>query len=352
LNGKSDKRKAINFSREHHIDWLRTLSILSLIPFHVFAYHAQTRFALKTGTVDPLINYLYYFLEQWRLCLLFFISGYCSVIYLKKYSPQKYIKNKVKRILVPLFLGSIIIIPPQVYLEKIRFGLFQGSFIDFIPHIFSGIYPQGNSSWGHLWFLFYLFVYMFVFFSFYQQILKIKFRLVFLLFPLLIEVFMRPYSPSFPNFITDYANVLVFGFYFYLGLKYKETRLDILTNKFSKELILILSFLLIMTPLLYEMSYYDSFKGLRTLLIVLILPVVTKKSLSFNNRFLEYFKLRNYAIYIIHHTVIIIIAERFLNLNPYIFAILVTLTSLIATLITVEIFKSFKPTRYIIGMQK
>jgi peptidoglycan/LPS O-acetylase OafA/YrhL len=39
---------------------------------------------------------------------------------------------------------------------------FEGSYIAFYPHIFDGTYPQGNFSWHHLWFVAYLLVYSLV----------------------------------------------------------------------------------------------------------------------------------------------------------------------------------------------
>ena len=36
---------------------------------------------------------------------------------------------------------------------------FHGSYLDFYPHYFEGVYPSGNFSWHHLWFLAYLLVF-------------------------------------------------------------------------------------------------------------------------------------------------------------------------------------------------
>jgi hypothetical protein len=55
-----------------------------------------------------------------------------------------------------------VIVPPQVYFERRQQGEFEGSFLDFYPHFFDGVYPEGNFSWHHLWFLAYVLVLTFV----------------------------------------------------------------------------------------------------------------------------------------------------------------------------------------------
>ena len=53
----------------------------------------------------------------------------------------------------------LVIVPPQVYLERLYRGQFAGSFLDWLPQAFSGgAYPDGNLSWHHLWFLAYVLV--------------------------------------------------------------------------------------------------------------------------------------------------------------------------------------------------
>ena len=51
-----------------------------------------------------------------------------------------------------------VIVPPQVYLERLYRGQFTGSFLQWLPHAFDGVYPTGNLSWHHLWFVVYVLV--------------------------------------------------------------------------------------------------------------------------------------------------------------------------------------------------
>ncbi len=57
----------------------------------------------------------------------------------------------------------LVIVPPQVYIEKLSSGLITGSYFDFWPsHAFIGKYPEGNLSWHHLWFIPYLLLFSLV----------------------------------------------------------------------------------------------------------------------------------------------------------------------------------------------
>jgi hypothetical protein len=61
--------------------------------------------------------------------------------------------------MIPLLFGMLVIVPPQIYLERVNQG-FTGTYWQFYPSIFEGRpYPEGNTSWHHLWFILYLFIY-------------------------------------------------------------------------------------------------------------------------------------------------------------------------------------------------
>src|SRR5699024_7100952 len=73
--------------------------------------------------------------------------------------PRAFVIERVRHILLPLVGGVLLLVPPQVYLERRLSGRFTGSFLEFYPHFFDGLYPRGNFAWHHLWFLGYLFVF-------------------------------------------------------------------------------------------------------------------------------------------------------------------------------------------------
>jgi len=91
--------------------------------------------------------------------LLFFISGTVSYYMLQRRSGWQFVMLRLRRLLVPVLFGMLVLVPPQVYVERLTQG-YAGSFWQFYPSIFtSGPYPAGNLSWHHLWFIVYLFWY-------------------------------------------------------------------------------------------------------------------------------------------------------------------------------------------------
>lgn len=142
--------------RQYFIDWLRILLILSVFLFHIGMFFNTWGWHVKNPTQygGVLINVMD-FLHQWRMPLLFLISGAGTYYALGKRSPKKYLGERFKRLMIPFFAGIFILVPVQVYLEKAdQFS----SLLSFYPQMFDGVYPGGNFSWHHLWFILYLFV--------------------------------------------------------------------------------------------------------------------------------------------------------------------------------------------------
>ena len=95
----------------------------------------------------------------WVMPIIMLLAGVSAWYSLQRRGNGEYVRERVVRVLFPLVVGTLTLVPPQVYLERRLRGQFQGSFIEFYPHFFQGIYPDGNLSWHHLWFLAHLFLY-------------------------------------------------------------------------------------------------------------------------------------------------------------------------------------------------
>lgn len=98
------------------------------------------------------------FLLRWRIALVFIVSGAALMLALQVRKPVAILKERCHRLLIPLAFGMLVIVPPQVYLERLQRGQFKGSYLDFLPHLADGFYPAGNLSWHHLWFIPYVMV--------------------------------------------------------------------------------------------------------------------------------------------------------------------------------------------------
>jgi hypothetical protein len=146
-------------SRRADLDWLRVLAFGLLIAYH--AGMAWSGWAWHLTSPDDLgwLREAMRFVNRWRMPLIFVVSGAAIVLALGRRSAGAFAGERLRRLGIPLLFGMLVIVPPQVYLERVQRGQFTGSFIDWLPQAFAGgAYPAGNVSWHHLWFLVYVLV--------------------------------------------------------------------------------------------------------------------------------------------------------------------------------------------------
>jgi len=144
--------------RRYDIDWIRVLAFDLLIIFHIGMFFNTWDSELKNNITLNWLAYPMEFSSLWRLPILFVVSGMGTRFALSYRTGGQYIKERFTRLFIPLLVGILIIVPPQVYVERLADGDFSGSFWAFYPHFFEPVYPKGNLSWHHLWFLPYLLV--------------------------------------------------------------------------------------------------------------------------------------------------------------------------------------------------
>jgi glucans biosynthesis protein C len=148
-------------ARRHDLDWLRVLAITVLIFFHAaMPFVAEWGWHLKNTETSHLLLEVNHFLHGWRMPLLFLISGVGTAYALGTRTPGAYLRERMRRLLLPLVFGVLVVVPPQIYMERLAAGRAFRSYLDFYPTVFTtGPYPAGNLSWHHLWFVAYLFLY-------------------------------------------------------------------------------------------------------------------------------------------------------------------------------------------------
>jgi len=145
-------------ARRADLDWLRVTAFGLLIFYHAgMAWSGWSWHVTSPDSIDWLHEAMR-FLNRWRMPLIFVVSGAAIMLALGDRTPQAFVRDRLKRLLLPLAFGMAVIVPPQVYLERLSRGQFTGSFVQWLPHAFEGVYPQGNLSWHHLWFVAYVLV--------------------------------------------------------------------------------------------------------------------------------------------------------------------------------------------------
>jgi glucans biosynthesis protein C len=149
--------------RRNDLDRLRVLAILGVFVYHGSLVFAPDAYSIKNGTLYEFLDDWGAFGGTWGLPLVFIISGASAFYALGRVRPAKFLQGVVLRLVVPLLVGMLTHCALQVYLERLQAGAFRGSFFEFYPHYFEGLYGfGGNFAWMgmHLWYLELLFLFI------------------------------------------------------------------------------------------------------------------------------------------------------------------------------------------------
>ena len=141
------------YKRYYELDWLRVILIFAVFIHHCLMPFNGDDWHIMNSQSSSLLDHIMVYFEQLRLPMLFFVAGAGAFILLNKTTPVVFLKDKVMRLLLPLVIGVMLIVPPQTYIEDISE---HASYLSAYPQILL------NFDANHLWFIEFLFVFMLV----------------------------------------------------------------------------------------------------------------------------------------------------------------------------------------------
>ena len=219
--------------RLYYIDWLRVIAFLLLIFYHTGMFFVPWDFHFKNNETSELFELWMVPLSQFRLPLLFIISGMGVFFAINSRKSFSFINERSTRLMLPLIFGMFVIIPPQIYFERLTQNVHYNNYFQFWGTVFEMVpYPEGGSfSWHHLWYLLYIFVYSLITLPLlnylkkdssanFKEKISMFFlkpgRIYFLGLPLLITYYsISPFFPTTHSLWGDWYN-LTFSFLFFL----------------------------------------------------------------------------------------------------------------------------------------
>ncbi len=146
--------------REYGLDWLRVIAFLILIGYHSGMFFVSWDWHIKNPQKSESLQWVMLFFNRWRLPLLFFISGAGVFFSLRRRSFGRFAVERLRRLLMPLVFAMFMIVPPQIYFERLFRHQTSASYWEFWKTVFAFVpYPAGSFSWHHLWFVAYILVY-------------------------------------------------------------------------------------------------------------------------------------------------------------------------------------------------
>jgi hypothetical protein len=147
-------------NRRPELDWLRVVAIIVLHFFHVGMMFNTWDWHLKNPELLPALQAPMEVLHRLRMPMLMVISGIATAFAVGRRGVLAFAWDRLKRLLLPLAFGMLVIVPPQIYFERVQKGTVAASYLEFWPTVLDHVpYPRGSLSWHHLWFVAYLFIY-------------------------------------------------------------------------------------------------------------------------------------------------------------------------------------------------
>ena len=363
--------------RKKYIDWLRVFGILLLFPFHAarvfdsreFNYiHSDARSFVGEAFMD--------IIWPWFMPLMFLIAGIATWYALQKRDASQYVKERILRLLIPLVLGVILIVPIQGYMARLQQGTLNSGYIEYLFTQFFSDFSDisgynGSFTPAHLWFIIFLFVFSCLLLPLFIHIINARRRkglgfigrlfskgwfLILIFIPLTISEAL-PYIGG--------KNPFFYGLYFTVGflIASNEESIKAIDNiRWWSFGIMAISIFVYLSLMDYARGFGDfawqsilfafvrNLYGFSTLLMMLAFAY---RYLNRGGKVLDYLNKAAFPIYILHHSVMMVIAYYVLQWSNDITLqyILIVVLSLIASFALFEAFRHFAPLRIILGIK-
>lgn len=148
--------------RRYDVDWLRVFAMAMIFLFHCARFFDFGEWHVKNNRLNFGMTVFVGVVSQWIMPLFFVLSAISAYHALNSRNNGQYITERSGRLVVPLVFGVFVLVPPQVYIERVTHSQFAGPFFAFVPKYFDGFYGfGGNFAWMglHLWYLEFLFIF-------------------------------------------------------------------------------------------------------------------------------------------------------------------------------------------------
>jgi len=364
--------------RRNEIDWIRNIGVLLLFVFHtasIFTYYEP--WYIWSDSKSWLATIIFILCIPWHMPILFFLAGASTRFSLDSRSGKRYILERMKRLLIPFILGMLILVPPQGYFARVSRGKPVGNYFQQWKYFWttvSNIPYDGGLGPAHLWFILYLFIIsivgLFIIRSFKTDgmktfLLKLKDKLT-SKYSLVFTVLIFFIADMTPLAIAQ-KNILIFLIVFLMGyIVYGDNNyLDYMDRNKRKSLIIALIFFVFYTGVI--LYYYNLDKNMTIALKVLLsimrngIMITTivaiigfgRKYLNRGGKVLDYLNKACFPVYILHQTIIVIVAYYLLNytLPIYVSILIIIGSSILITFGIYEILRRIKITKYLIGVK-
>ena len=347
--------------RKHYLDNIRIIVILLLFPYHTFMIwnNFGAKFYIWGGN-NNILSSLLVLVSAWIMPVLFVIAGMSTRYSLQKRNTKQFIRERIKRIFIPFISGLILLVPFQTLYARKFFFNYDGNLLDNFCYFFTHFSDlngyDGMFTFGHLWFLLYLFVITLItllvikklpFNKVNSKINKVNIIGIILLF---IPIFAFYHIGNFGGqSIGKYMFLYLLGYYLFS---------DDFIEKLVKYKTIILSLFGVSQMLLVILYFKYNYYGVLLVnfdwwLGILSYIIIGTLFLNKENKLTNYFKKASFPIYILHQTFLVTIGYYILMVvdNVALQINIIIFGSLILTIMIYEIISRIPIIKNIIGVR-
>ena len=309
-------------TRRYDIEWLRTIGVLLVMPFHsllIFNTNPESIMYIKDTVNVRFFNILDSVINRFHMPLLFVIAGMSVYFSLQSRTANKFINERVRKLLIPAVFGCIALNPIMTYIyliSKNKNGTFLEHFIDFFtknPGDFTGV--NGAFTPAHLWFIIFLFVFSLVGAPLFMSIIKgncnnLLFNLAsFFEKPLMLIVTVIPITIISAVDILGDKNPLVYFAIFFIGFLLVTDERYLKAINRDKWVYLIVSIIIIYMKFILPGKFetwsviwiiYGFFDRATRLIPVFALIGLANEFMNKNTEVLNYLSKASFSVYILH----------------------------------------------------
>jgi len=186
-------------TRRGELDLLGVLIIIGLVFFHTGQIFYGGDFYVQNEPYSPLALAFVAFASLWGMPLMFLMAGIAIWYSLGARTAGEFVRNRVRRLLIPFVVGVPLLVPPQVYCKLLGDPAYQKSYLEFLPRFFNvrpawsfPLFIEGELfAISTLYFLIYLFAFTLLLLPLFLRLRKPAGRP---LLERLADVFARPWA--------------------------------------------------------------------------------------------------------------------------------------------------------------
>jgi glucan biosynthesis protein C len=240
--------------RRVDIDWLRVFATYLLFVFHAgMVFSPAPFYHVRNADLSMAMLVVTGFIGLWHMPLFFVLAGWSIVGSLRARGDVGFVRERMRRLGVPLLVGCVFLMPPIKYLELasgldlnhrglfvrsdlqagfrqvIPNGLpemapFHETFLEFLPTFYTQL---DRFTWAHLWFVAYLLTFTLLYRPSIRRIVAGRELVQPLargwiyapIVPLaLVQLVLRPHWPGIQNLYDDWANVAYYSIFLLAGV--------------------------------------------------------------------------------------------------------------------------------------